>query len=141
MNISQLLRAASQLDAEQVKAIRAEIETLKEIVKPEAGNLRWDTLQKWLKQNKEWRERIKRYSTIPVDEAIADLKAYICERARCSPLVLEALAAGGLEAQAREIITTIQVLYRERKAADKLPKKQQKTISGETNLNHGGKRT
>jgi len=132
MNISQLLRAASQLDAEQVKAIRAEIETLKEIVKPEAGNLRWDALQKFLRSNKEWGARIKRYSTLPVDEAIADFKVYICERTGCSPVMLELIASNGLEAQAREIITTIQTLYRERKAADKSPKR----ISGKTAENH-----
>lgn len=86
---------------------------------------RWELLQDWLKANPKNRRKLERWLTLEPEqvypearEAIADIistkyGALAGALARCAPFT----------EYAREMITNIQTLYKERKALDKERKK------------------
>lgn len=103
----------------EVLTITSQLHALSELLKPENGDARWGALQEWLDKNPEWKSEVDYYVTVSGEEALEDLREYICSRAGITKTFLATVIPAPMEAQARASIEIIQQLYRERQGADK----------------------
>lgn len=87
---------------------------------------RWEALQGWLHENPRWRAQVDHYLTVTPDEAVQDLKDFICEQTGAPAALLATTITPATEAQARNAIATLQALYRERAGLNNQPKKLKK---------------
>jgi ribosomal protein L31E len=103
---------------------------------------RWNLLQEWLKENPEYNDLVKKWSTQPSDQAFLSIRDFVAQKWGLDGIILNRLLNGAIEDRIKKIVETLQVCYRER--ANQQPEQQKeiknvrarKSIKGRSAKNH-----
>lgn len=101
MNIAQALKTL------------AELKTVADVLQPQNGDLRWELLQQWLKNNPKYEKQLLHCLTLTPDQAVK----YLAQQFDLEATTLSVLDSGGvIRGKVEEAIRQLQTLYKERSA-------------------------
>lgn len=87
---------------------------------------RWSALQDWLKRNKKWDRKVNTWLELSPDAAYIEIKQEVINQAK-NPKIFGALIkqfiTGDAEARIIASIGNLQMLYKQRKASDRVIRK------------------
>lgn len=106
------------VDLRTLAARIVELYGLQDVMQLATPDGRWQSLQKWLKQNPDWKRQLNTWIQSTPEEAYSALQRWIAEEAEIPLAMLKLVISREVEGQIKPIIAQAQELYRERAAMD-----------------------
>lgn len=107
-----------KVDIRTLAALITELFQLQDVFALATPEGRWKGLQKWLKQNRQWKSQVEFWTTAPVDEAYARLREWVAEKSKTPLVMLKMIIDAETERLVKQLIAELQTLYKERAAME-----------------------